>query len=116
MQSQLPPPPPPPVCVGVKRPVATGAFVCGVTGAVLGLIPILFLAAWILGIIALVLGVIAWRQRKRLARAATILGVCAVALGFVGIAIVDGVLNDADEYFECVDNSQSFDQMDACDE
>lgn len=75
---------------------ATGAFVCGIVGAVCGLIPLLFLPAGILGIIATALGASGWRQtpRARLARAAVVLGLLAITLAVVGFVIVDNAVSD----------------------
>jgi hypothetical protein len=113
------PPPPPPSASGplpappsprlesfassslaIERPTATAAFVCGVIGAVIGLIPLLGIVAIPLGILAFVLGLIGWRrkpQRAKLAPAATILGVVAVVLGVIGIAIVADVFQDVED-------------------
>ena len=85
-----------------ERPTATAAFVCGVIGAVIGLIPLLGILAIPLGLIAFVLGLIGWRrkpQRAKLAPASTILGALAVVLGVIGIVIMANVFNDVDEVF-----------------
>lgn len=81
--------------VARERGTATGAFVCGIIGTVLGMIPLLFLFAWVLGLIALVLGISAWRRtpRPRLARAATMLGAAALVLGVCGVVIVNNAFS-----------------------
>lgn len=80
-----------------ERPTTTAAFVCGVIGVVVGLIPFLGVIAIPLGVIAFVLGILGWCRkpdRSRLAPASTILGGLAVALGVIGIIIVANVFND----------------------
>jgi hypothetical protein len=99
-----PPPPPPPV--QQWRPVTPGrglhiaALVVGIVGAVAGLIPLLFLVAWGGGVVAVVLGAIAYRQGRtvgvRQGRAGIILGAVALALGTLGLAIVNSAFDDLD--------------------
>ena len=103
VQSSLPPPPPPPVLT-VPRATATGAFVCGVVGSVIGLIPIFGLFAIPLGIIAVVLGFLGWRERKRLARVAMVLGLVSIGLGITGFVIVQNTIDDIDACVENVEN------------
>jgi len=91
--------------VYVERPgngMAVAALVCGIVGAVLGVIPILFVAAWGLGAVAVALGIVGRRRAKRvagagrggMALAGTLLGVLALVLGGVGVAIVDDAFDD----------------------
>jgi hypothetical protein len=75
--------------------MAVGAFVCGLVGFVLGLIPILFFIAWALGIVAFVLGLVARRRgkdpnigRRTMATWGTVLGVLSFGIGVVGYVIV----------------------------
>ncbi len=76
------------------------ALVCGIVGSVFGLIPILGLIALTLGVIALVFGLLAARKAKQqqqprgMARAGWILGVVAIVLGVVGMAIVSDAFED----------------------
>jgi hypothetical protein len=89
-----------PQVVYIERPgngLAIAALVCGIVGAVIGLVPILFVGAWALGAVALTLGLLARRRAKRtpeagrgrMALAGVLLGVVAITLGGVGVAIVD---------------------------
>jgi hypothetical protein len=82
---------------------AITALVCGVVGAVFGMIPLLFFLAFPLGLLALVFGVLAWRSarmpggtRKGMAIAGTVLGCLALALGIAGAVIVDDAVSDLD--------------------
>ena len=84
--------------------MAVAALVCGIIGAVIGLVPILFVGAFVLGVLALVFGLVgrgrAKREpavgRKTMATWGAALGVVAVILGFVGVAIVDDASEDLD--------------------
>lgn len=70
-----------------ERPTTKAAFVCGVIGVVVGMIPFLGVIAIPLGVIAFVLGILGWcrkPERSRLAPASTILGGLAVALRVPG--------------------------------
>lgn len=79
---------------------AVTAFVCGIVGAIFGLIPILALLALPLGIIAVVFGLLGARRNKRakagvgLARAGWLLGVTAVILAVIGFVIVNNAIDD----------------------
>jgi hypothetical protein len=88
--------------------MAVGALVCGIVGAVLGLIPLLYILALALGITALVLGLIARRRvsreptigRKTMATWGAALGAVAIALGVIGAVIVEDAVDDIDQAFE----------------
>lgn len=85
---------------GPERPTSTGAFVCGVIGSVIGLIPLLGIIAIPLGLVGFFLGLSGWRrkpERAKLARASTILGGLAVVLGIVGIVILVNAADDLDD-------------------
>jgi hypothetical protein len=88
--------------VETKR--STGALVVGIVGVVMGIIPLLAIPAIICGLIALVLGISGWRGRRKLARAATVLGVVAIGLGIVGFVIVDDAIDDLDRELDCIGN------------
>ncbi|MFN3217048.1 MAG: hypothetical protein ACE367_11180 [Acidimicrobiales bacterium] len=101
------PPPPmapqPTAAAAAERPTTTAAFICGVFGAVIGLIPLLGILAIPLGLIAFVLGLMGWRrkpQRAKLARVSTVLGVVAVALGIIGVVIVNDAFDELEEVFD----------------
>lgn len=70
------------------RATATGPFTLGVIGTALGLISIVFPIAFILGCIGLPLSVVAYRERKRLARWAIALNATSIGLGIVGYFVV----------------------------
>ena len=90
---------------------AITALVCGIVGAVLGLIPFTFWLAWILGVLAIVFGVIgrgrADREpaagRRSTATAGLILGIVAIALGVVGAIVLTTLLNDVGNTFDDLD-------------
>jgi hypothetical protein len=77
--------------------MATAGFVCSLVGAVLGLIPLLFFFAWILGPLGLVFGAIGWKNAragrggKGLAIAGVILGIAAIGLGIIGYTILSNL-------------------------
>ncbi len=109
-------PPPPGAPAAYAPPVAQAAngfavtaLVCGIIGAVFGLIPLTFFIAWILGIIAVVFDVLGRRQRDcklrggRMATAGLVLGIIALALGVVGVAIVGDAAEDVDEAFDDIE-------------
>jgi hypothetical protein len=88
---------------------AVTALVCGIGGALLGLIPILSIPALIAGVVALVFGLVGRGRVKRLgvtgkgmATAGVILGSIAIVLGIIGFVIVqnafDELENDLDEF------------------
>jgi hypothetical protein len=78
--------------------------VCGIVGAIFGLIPILFFIALPLGLLAIIFGFVGRGRanrdpnvgRKRMATWGIVSGVAAVVLGCIGIAIV----NDAFDQFD----------------
>jgi vacuolar-type H+-ATPase subunit I/STV1 len=84
--------------------LAIAALVCGIIGVLAGLIPFTFFLAFILGVLALVFGLIGRGAAKRRegagskqAIAGAILGGLAVILGVVGVVILVNVINDTDE-------------------
>lgn len=116
---QPPPPQPQGGTVYVERTsngFAVVALVCGIIGAVLGLIPILFILAWALGIVALVFGILARRRTKRdpavgrrgMATAGVVLGIVAFGLGVAGYAIVNDAFEDVDDELDRIE--QEFEQ------
>ena len=84
--------------------MAVAALVCGIVGAVLGFIPILFIAAFVLGPLTLVFGIVGRRRatrepavgRKAMATWGAVLGAAAVILGLIGVAIVGDATEDLD--------------------
>ncbi len=93
---------------------AITALVCGIIGAVVGLIPILAVPALIMGILALVFGIAGWkranklRAKKGIAVAGVVLGVLAVTLSIVGFVIVHHAFSSLDHAINSsVGNSKS---------
>ena len=82
------------------RGMAISALVCGITGTVVGLIPILAVPALALGVVVLVLGLLAVRKQKQarvsrgMARAGWLLGLVAVVLAIIGFAVVTSAVNE----------------------
>jgi hypothetical protein len=97
-----------------------GAIVCGILGVIFGLIPLTFFLAWTLGLIAVVLGIMAYRRAKRVGqhqgRAGLVLGVIAIALGGLGLAIVSDAFEDLDDDLTCLDEADTPEEIDACNE
>lgn len=99
----LPPPESPISPVQPAVGFATTALVLGILGTLFGLIPLLFFLAIPLGILAIVFGLIAARRNKRarshvgMARTGWLLGVAALTLGIVGIAIIDDAVDDLND-------------------
>jgi hypothetical protein len=110
-----PQPPPPPVYnwqpAEPARGMSAAALVCGIVGVVLGLIPLLFVFAWALGLVAVVLGLIARHQRKAagarrgMALWGAWLGAAALALGVLGFTIMNDAFNDLDNDLEQIDDT-----------
>ncbi len=112
MSNYQPPPSPPMwqqpvqyVAVEPGKGIGVAALVCGIIGAVFGLIPITSLVALALGLVAVVLGAIAWRKRgqvhlrRTMATWAVALGIVALTLGVIGMVIVQDTVNDLDREF-----------------
>ncbi len=96
--------------------LAVAALVCGIVGAVFGLIPFTFWLAWILGVLATVFGAVGRRKadrepeagRRSMATAGLILGIVSIALGIVGVVVLTTLINDVgngfDELQRCLEN------------
>lgn len=96
--------------------LAVAALVCGIVGAVFGLIPFTFWLAWILGVLATVFGAVGRRKadrepeagRRSMATAGLILGIVSIALGIVGVVLLTTMINDVgngfDELQRCLEN------------
>lgn len=81
--------------------MAVAALVCGITGVVLGLIPLFFVAAWALGVLAWVFGVVGRRRAparggRTMATWGVVLGVLAIVFGIIGVVIVGDAFDDFD--------------------
>ncbi len=95
---------------------AVAALVLGIIGAVFGLIPFTFWLAWILGVLAIVFGVIGRRRvdrepaagKQSMATAGLVLGIVAIALGIIGLIVLTTLINDVgsaiDDLDRCFDN------------
>lgn len=92
--------------------MAVAALVLGVVGICFGLVPITFLFAITLGVLALVFGCVA--RHRGMGKAGIILGVVAVAFGIWGAVIVNQVSHSIDNYSTCIDNAQTVEQMNNC--
>lgn len=83
---------------------AVTALVLGVIGAIVGLVPIFFIGAWLLGVLAIIFGFVGRSRAKRdpnagragMALAGIILGVIAIILGIVGVNTVDKAVDQLD--------------------
>lgn len=91
--------------------MAVAALVCGIVGAIVGLIPILFFIALPLGILAVIFGFVGRGRvkkqpeagRKGMATAGIVTGVIAVILACVGIGIVADAGEELDEDLDRID-------------
>ena len=119
------PPPPQGQTVYIERAgngIAVAAMVCGIVGAIFGVIPITGVIALALGLVALVLGIMGRRRvkrepavgRKGSATAGIVLGVIAITLGIIGIAIVNDAANDLSSTADCLDKADTAAEIDAC--
>lgn len=76
--------------------LAVASLTLGIIGALVGIIPLLFVLAWILGALAVAFGAIARRggARRAMATWGLVLGLVAIALGVAGVVIVDDAFDD----------------------
>ncbi len=93
---------------------AVAALVCGIVGAVFGLVPWTFWLAWILGVVAIVFGALGRRRadgepiagRRSMATAGLVLGIVAIALGIIGLIVlttwISGATDAINEFQRCV--------------
>ena len=92
---------------------AVAALVCGIVGAVFGVIPFTFWLAWILGVLAIVFGAVGRRRadrqptadRRSMATAGLVLGIVSITLGIIGLIVLTTLLNDV---------GNTFDELDQC--
>lgn len=85
------------------------SLVCGIVGVVFGMIPLAFLFAWALGLVAIVLGLVARHRRHGTAKYTmalwgTWLGVAAFLLGVLGFAIVNSAFEDLESDLEGIES------------
>ncbi|MGW6567262.1 DUF4190 domain-containing protein [Streptomyces sp. NPDC054975] len=88
--------------VAVRNGLGTAALILGIIGTVSGLVPFLFWLAGILGVIALVLGLVGRGRVKRgqasnkgVTTTGAVLGIVSLILSVVGAVITFTVVNDA---------------------
>ena len=99
----------PVVVADQRKGLAIASMVVGIVAAVLGLIPLFGLFALAGGIVAVVLGLLAASKAKKahqprgIARAGWIVGVVAIVLGVVGMAIVNSAVNDLQKDLDRLD-------------
>jgi hypothetical protein len=109
------PPVPPPPPAGPRNGFGVTALTCGIIGVLFGLLPVTFALAGLLGVIALVFGVLGGlRARRReatngpLAVIGAVLGAGALVLSVVGLVIllshVRHGIDRVGHYFTCVQN------------
>jgi MFS-type transporter involved in bile tolerance (Atg22 family) len=101
------PPQPAVVVVENRSGLSTAAMTCGIIGACLGLIPILGIVAFPLGILAVIFGIVGIRRKARKGFAITGLVTGLLALLFAVIGIV--VVNNAVDNFKACTNAVSAD-------
>jgi hypothetical protein len=128
--SQYPPPPPPPgqqwqpAAGAYPQPIGSGvhvtAIICGIFGVIFGLIPLTFILAWGFGLVALVVGIMAYRRAKKVGvkqgRAGIVMGVIAIALGIVGVVVINDVFEDVDDDLTCLEEADTPAEIEACGE
>ena len=87
--------------------MAVAALVLGIVGAVFGLVPILGLVAFPLGILAVVFGFVGRRRStgRGMALAGIITGALALVLAVVGVVIVQDAVEDIDAAFDDFDET-----------
>ena len=108
----------PPTTYGYKNGLATAALVTGIVGASLFFLPWI---AIILGILALVFGIVALYKIKRgtsdaKGRAVTgvVLGPVAIILGFMMWAAYYQAADDLNNYSNCLDRADTIREMNRC--
>jgi hypothetical protein len=101
-----------------RRGLHVTAIVLGIFGAVFGLIPLLGIVAFPAGVSAVVLGYMAWRAGRpfgvKQGRAGMILGLIALGLGAIGVAIVSNAVDDLDDNMSCLDRAETVAEIEAC--
>lgn len=118
--SSLPPPAPPVQVVYVKEQtngMAVAALVLGIVGCAVGLIPLFFIFAWILGLLAVVLGFIANNRpvRRKMAIWGIALGAVSVGLGVLGQHVVNKAVHDFNDCVQSIHYNSNTGQMeDTC--
>lgn len=108
-----------PQVVYVERPrngMAVAALTLGIIGVVTGLIPLLFWIAVPCGVLALIFGLVARRQeiRRKMATWGAVLGVAAIGLGILGVAIINDAFDDLDDDLECIAEADTSEEIEAC--
>ena len=98
----------------LRNGLAIAALCCGLIGILVGLIPLMFLAAGALGILAIVFGIVGIRRVGRgeasnrgMAIAGLVAGIVAFALAIWGISIVFSGLNDLSNELNKIDTGNA---------
>ncbi|MDQ1700402.1 MAG: hypothetical protein QOG34_2265 [Frankiaceae bacterium] len=102
----------------MRNGLGTAALVLGIIGAVAGAVMVLFWAAFVLGVLAVVFGLIG-RGRAKRGEASNkgastwgfALGVVSLVLSVVGLIVVVTVFRDT---VNCIDRAQTQEQLQAC--
>jgi hypothetical protein len=89
--------------------LAVAALVLGIIGAVSGLVPLFFWLAFILGVLALIFGLVARQRvvRRKMATWGAVLGGVSLVLSVIGLVIIVTVFDDTseeiDQIFACAE-------------
>lgn len=104
-----------------KNGLGIAALTLGVIGAISGLIPIFFWLAGILGVLALIFGLIGRGRAKRgeatnkgQATAGFVLGIVAIGLALAGIFIIGNAFSDLGDDLECISDASDAAEVENC--
>lgn len=111
----------PPGGAVLKNGLGVAGMVCGIVGVVLGWIPFVFWLGFILGILALVFGVIGRGRTQRgeannggQATAAIVLGAVAIVLAILSVIWTVAILNKVNDNRDCIRIAQTSQQFSNC--
>lgn len=85
--------------------MGTAGFVCGLLSAILGLVPLLFVFAFPLGLLGIVFGAIGWRRAvnepvrggKELSIAGVVLRAIGLVLAILWVVALNAIVNESDQ-------------------
>jgi uncharacterized membrane protein len=94
------------------------AIVAGIFGVIFGLIPLTFFLAWTFGLVALIVGIMAYRRAKEVGRkqgrAGIVMGTVALVLGIIGVVIVADAGEELDDDLDCLAEADTSAEIEAC--